>query len=620
MARTLFATTLIITIVAMIPFAALLLSLTFLSCTKNGFEFMLGEQEQAILPQTPTSGQFTSDAGRNRNPDWSPDGEWIAFNSDRSGNRDIWIKRVSDGQARQSTHAPAVDRVPRWSPDGQKLLFASDRGGHWNLWTVASFDQNKILERITTDADELYSEIGRGLPAAWSPDGEEIVFSSTRDDHYDLWIIPASGGPARPLNTGFGYVGDPDWSPDGRFIAFNAADSFRRSGRTDLWIIPASGGQARPLTTDAVGNWNPSFSPDGEWIAFISKRRNQYMGLWIMPATGGIPLERPNTPDQAFFGPRWSPDGRLLTFDSFGFSSADELWIGPATGGGPTLLTDDEVTPFTGGHFSPDGRWIAFVRQGPEGRDIWKMPAAGGEAVQLTQGGLVADRFAALSFSPDGKLIAFNSEKDGQSNVWVVPAEGGQARRITLTVSGSDFWMSFSPDSRRIAYTSNKGGQWDIWVVPAAGGVAERLVDWPSIEWGPNWSPDGANIAFVSGRTQAGEGDVGPWNIWVYPVSGGEATHLTEGAAPTWSPDGRKILFSRKDITGITRIWSISSTGDAPARQLEMLGAGSRPRYSPDGLQVLFARGAGTTYLNSIWTDKYSIWIADMSMFLASLQ
>ena len=74
--------------------------------------------------------------------------------------------------------------------------------------------------------------------------------------------------------------------------------------------------------------------------------------------------------------------------------------------------------------------------------------------------------------------------------MWVVPAAGGEPRQLTIA-PGADIWMNFSPDGRRIAYTAETNNNYDIRVVPASGGATEVLVDWPSTEWGPAYSPDG---------------------------------------------------------------------------------------------------------------------------------
>ena len=205
------------------------------------------------------------------------------------------------------TSDPARDRVPRWSPDGRKLLFASDRGGRWNLWTVTPFPGEDSLVRITQDEDAV---ISHALPAGWSPDGSEIVFTGSRGG-YELWIVSAAGGGRRQLDT-HGLRGwDPDWSPDGRWIAFNAHSE---GGYAELWAIPAAGGEVRRLTSLAQNSYNPAWSPDGRWIAFTARDQGPF-NLYAIPFAGG-PLVQLTDSTAGQIGPRWSPDGSRLVCES----------------------------------------------------------------------------------------------------------------------------------------------------------------------------------------------------------------------------------------------------------------------------------------------------------------
>ena len=252
--------------------------------------------------------EFAALPVREEHADWSPDGQWIAYGANHDGNRDIWIKPVSGGDPVRVTSDPAHDRVPRWSPDGGKLLFASERGGRWNLWTVAPFSGSSSLIKITRDEDAV---ISHALPAGWSPDGSEIVFTGLRGGYYELRIVSAAGGDRRQLDTQGLRGWDPDWSPDGRWIAFNAHGE---GGYAELWAIPAAGGEVRRLTSLAQNSYNPSWSPDGRWIAFTARDQGPF-NLYAIPFAGG-PLVQLTDSTAGHIGPRWSPDGGRLVFES----------------------------------------------------------------------------------------------------------------------------------------------------------------------------------------------------------------------------------------------------------------------------------------------------------------
>ena len=251
--------------------------------------------------------------------DWSPDGKWIAWGAMAGGNYDIWIEPAAGGERIRLTTDPGWDRVPRWSPDGRKLLFASNRNGAWNLWTIEPFRLQRKPVRITSDEDDLVPP--HALPASWSPDGREIVFASQRRNR-ELWVIPSGGGEKRRLLPDGYYGSDPDWSPDGKWIAYNSD----RGGWSEIWAVPVSGGAVRKVTSLQQKSYNASWSPGGRWIAFCSKGAGDFQ-LWAAPFAGGSPVQLTAT-DGWHTGPSWSADGRRLLFDGSGIDIADVSALG----------------------------------------------------------------------------------------------------------------------------------------------------------------------------------------------------------------------------------------------------------------------------------------------------
>jgi Tol biopolymer transport system component len=238
---------------SLLPSVIMLLAMT--SCAKH-----------AVIQTTPGRAggdiQFTTTESDEGSGDWSPDGEWIAFESEHGGNTDIWVQPVAGGVAFQITDDEAADRVPRWSPNGDRLLFVSERSGARAIWTIDPFDSTAVSTQVTTDDDEL-----AGLIANWSHDGKEIVFSSNRTGNWDLWTVAATGGQARQITDRPDNDWDPDWSQDGAWIVFN---SNQTGAGGNLFVVRAAGGQVRQLTNGAHGDYQPAFSPNGEWIAFNS--------------------------------------------------------------------------------------------------------------------------------------------------------------------------------------------------------------------------------------------------------------------------------------------------------------------------------------------------------------
>jgi TolB protein len=216
---------------------------------------------------------LTSDAFRDGEPTFSPDGRRIAFVSDRSGNLDIWVMNADGSEPRQLTTDPANDVGPAWGPGGQRIAFVSDReGDRANIFVVTL--ESGAVSQLTME------ERGLSFPA-WSPDGQWIVYSAPGPfDPLDpsltplqLEIIPAGGGAPRVLRGGVGKNWGAAWSPDGERIAF----SWTRAGAdlTDvawLQIINRDGTGLRRLETGVWGDFAPSWAPAGRRIAFTSTR------------------------------------------------------------------------------------------------------------------------------------------------------------------------------------------------------------------------------------------------------------------------------------------------------------------------------------------------------------
>jgi TolB protein len=200
--------------------------------------------------------------------------------------------------ARQVTFDQAWIGYVDVSPDGQRLLFDSDRTGNWEVWMKSLLGDT--LWQLTTDP-------AMDLHGMWSPNGQEIAFHSTRSGNRDIWVMPASGGPARQLTQHQAEDMQPQWSPDGQEIAFGS----HRSGNWDIWVIPSTGGEARQVTSHPADDETPQWSPDGNWLVFQSNRESELPRLWRVPAGGGQPelLTKENG-----VAPYWPRHGKRIYF------------------------------------------------------------------------------------------------------------------------------------------------------------------------------------------------------------------------------------------------------------------------------------------------------------------
>ena len=222
---------------------------------------------------------LTSTAGGKSGLSWSPDGHSIAFASQGG----IWVVSIAGGAPRRLTNAAAgggdprqaADRQPQYSPKGRWILFETGRRGHNNLMVVSDDGMvNDFLTAANVDEEN----------ASWSSDGTRISYTARAPEYFSgklnvLKFDPAkgqaSGDPSTlytsPVDRGGGWsIGKARWSPDGKSLAVILQDS----GWDHVYLIPSDGGQPKALTRGEYEDTSAVFSPDGKSFAVVSSRRN----------------------------------------------------------------------------------------------------------------------------------------------------------------------------------------------------------------------------------------------------------------------------------------------------------------------------------------------------------
>ncbi len=241
---------------------------------------------------------------------WSPDGRSIAFNSDRSGDMNIWIHDVAGHVDRQLTRGPGGDYQPRWSPDGTRVVFFSARSGNSDIW---------LADVATGQLTQLTTSPWLDINPSFSPDGQRIAFQSDRQGRMELWVMRADGAEQRALTTaGVGPSHFVPWAADGRTIYFRPAGP---DGPAPMRVGVADG-IVEPTTVEGGGHM--SFNPSGTHIADVLGHQR----IWISPLDGGAPYPvfSFDDPEVRIDYPVWSPDGRWILFDRWAPEGGD-IWL-----------------------------------------------------------------------------------------------------------------------------------------------------------------------------------------------------------------------------------------------------------------------------------------------------
>ncbi|MGH7529232.1 MAG: protein kinase domain-containing protein, partial [Gemmatimonadales bacterium] len=272
----------------------------------------LGGQRASGGSVRATFAHQTTDPGIEWFPSLSPDGKWLVYAGEASGDRDIYLQSIGGQNAINLTaDSPADDDQPVFSPDGAQIAFRSERDGG-GIFVMGR--TGEAVRRVTR----------AGYKPAWSPDGTHLAYATENvefnpqnsETRGQLWVVDLQSGRARQLPVGDASL--PSWSPGGHRIAY-----FHRLGdlaQGHIWTVPAAGGEPSAVTTGPGRHWNPAWSPDGRYLYHVSDRGGS-MNLWRVRVDeeSGRPLAEPEpvtTPATSLAHISISADGRLIAYSS----------------------------------------------------------------------------------------------------------------------------------------------------------------------------------------------------------------------------------------------------------------------------------------------------------------
>lgn len=300
---------------------------------------------------------LVTDGGGNRSPRYSPDGKWIAFESYRDFNTDIYALNLESREETRLTTHLGNDSYPDWSPDGERFAFVSSRDGNADIFTMTVNGQQ--ITNLTKNGLSEYHP-------TWSPDGEKIAFTRWMGDNSSrIYIIDRDGGneielAALPVNNDF-----PAWSPLGNKIAFVNRPE-RGEHRSLIYTVDPNGKNLQAIHKNPDKRIRQmAWSGDGTQIIFSPIRSPiTVVNTVILEVhTVDVQVHSPNSPD-------WSPDGQDITFTAFpppivSFDPGHGVFIIDQDGNPvQTIIVDTHPLDAEGLAWSPDGKKMLLGQHG----------------------------------------------------------------------------------------------------------------------------------------------------------------------------------------------------------------------------------------------------------------
>jgi imidazolonepropionase-like amidohydrolase/Tol biopolymer transport system component len=451
---------------------------------------------------------------------------------------------------------------------------------------------------VTLDVTE-----GTWLNLDVSPDGSEIVF----DLLGDIYSIPAAGGEAKALTSGFAWDMQPRFSPNGKWIAFTSD----RAGGDNIWIMNRDGSNPQQVSKESFRLLNsPSWTPDSDYIVarkhFTSERSLGAGEMWMYHRSGGDGLQlTKKTNDQKDSGePVFSPDGRYLYYSQDATPGAIFEYNKDPNKQIYVIQRLDrqtgEIEPFVtgpGGSIRPtpshDGKSLAFIRRVRYKSVIYLLDLASGAERPLYDG---LDRdmqetwaihgvYPSMAWTPDDRSIVFwaggkfHRLDVASKQVSEIPFHVKSTRQILnavrfpVEVAPDKFtvrmlrWVTVSPNAKQVVY----GALGYLWVRDLPNGTPRRLTSQSDeFEFYPSYSRDGRSIVYTT------------WNdeklgaVKIVPAAGGQGRTISERPGhfvePVFSPDGSKVAYRATSDGYLTSplyshddgLWFVSATGGKP--------------------------------------------------------
>ncbi len=351
----------------------------------------------------------------------------------------------------------------------------------------------------------------------------------------------------RVLQVPFTQYSYPSLSPDGKWVAFPAADA---SGKWDIYYMHVNGGEPRKITSDATTfiQQGADISPDGSQIVYDrTNDNNSSHDVFAISSLGGTSRKLATGATAA----RWRPDGERVGFIRTRSSRTQsesgliEFLTVKADGSDLRREYADSLFVTAGSYrfnfcWSPDGKSIAWIRSLNASSQVLILRELNtGKERQLTQGN---ENLDAMVWTADDRII-FSSNRGGNTNLWAIPAKGGEAVQVTKG-GGPDIGLSVSASGNELVYLQQQRVGY-LWTGGIDGSALRQISFDDRQIWDPSFSPDKKRIAFIMNDPDPLKTSS---DLYVLDSDGNNRRRLTNGVSraniPSWSPDGRMIMYA----------------------------------------------------------------------------
>lgn len=528
----------------------------------------------------------------------SPDGKYIAYSLEESGQRSLWTKHLGTG-SRVQIVAPVESlamNASTFSPDGGYVYYTrideqNPKGALYQV-PVLGGTSKKILTNVsqpvsvspdgkqlafgryhvTQTEDELLVAnvdgsnerslvkvvepdwLSASIPA-WSPDGKMLAVGygtklrgpNVSADSYAMTItlVSLANPSLKPLGSRtWPYTGNAAWFSDGSGLVFIANEHLLE--HPQVWQASYPSGEARRITNDLNSYEYYSLTLTADAKAFVTVQTDPVSNIWIAPegdATRARAITSGRNVREGQNSVSWTPDGKLV-YDTDVKGNAS-IWMVNADGSELRAVTEGATDDFTP-QVSPDGRYIVFGSFRNSSYQIWRMDSDGRNSEQLTHGPGVP----AFSISPDGRWVICHPWAGG---IFKVPIEGGNP--VGVIAKGFTRNPQVSPDGKLLAYffEDEQTKRPKIAVVEFDGGAPVKMFELPVSAGttffeaghyhGFQWAPDGQALVYINTLK-------GVSNLWRQPLDGGPVRQITDFKCDriysfAYSRDGRTLAFSR---------------------------------------------------------------------------